>query len=181
MFEKLYHVAKENDADVVKSNYFMYTSKPESCSKVFKVLKEFDKYDDMLRPLDFQNIFRVRPCIWTGIYRREMLVKNKVRFNEKPGASYQDTGFAFKVWTSADRAVLVKDAYLHYRTDNANSSVKSTSKIFYLCDEYASMDEFLNMHPEKTEEVQKNKSYLKYESYRWIYERVSLKFKYYFA
>lgn len=32
----------------------------------------------------------------------------KVRFAETPGASYQDTGFAFKIWASAERAVLVK-------------------------------------------------------------------------
>jgi glycosyltransferase involved in cell wall biosynthesis len=180
MFEKLYDVAKKNNADVVKSNYFTYVSKPEPKSTVLEVLKEFENYDKVFKPLDFQQIYKVRPCIWTGLYRREMLVENKVRFNETPGASYQDTGFAFKVWTSAERAVLVKDAYLHYRIDNANSSVKSTSKIFCLCDEYESMDDFLKIHPEKLEKVRNIKAYLKYESYRWNYDRLSLEFKYHF-
>lgn len=180
MFEKLYATAKEYDADVVKSNYYTYVSYPEPKSTYFEVLKNYDKYNEVFCPLDFQEVYRVRPSIWTGIYRREMLVKNKVRFNETPGASYQDTGFAFKVWTSAERAVLVKDAYLHYRTDNANSSVKSTAKIFCLCDEYESIDEFLLMYPEKAAKVEKLKNSLKYESYRWNYERLSLEFKYCF-
>ena len=58
------------------------------------------------------------------------------------------TGFAFKVWASAERAVLVKNAYLHYRTDNANSSVKAAAKIYCLCDEYTSIDAFLENNQE---------------------------------
>lgn len=180
MFEKLYAVAKEYDADVVKSNYYTYVTHPEPKSTYFEVLAQYDNYDKVFCPLDFQEVYRVRPSIWTGIYRREMLVKNQVRFNETPGASYQDTGFAFKVWTSAERAVLVKDAYLHYRTDNANSSVKSTAKIFCLCEEYQSIDTFLEMYPEKRERLRKMEASLKYESYRWNYERLSLEFKYCF-
>lgn len=180
MFEKLYAVAKENDADVVKSNYYTYVTNPEPKSTYFEVLAQYDNYDKVFYPLEFQDVYRVRPSIWTGLYRRKMLVDNKVRFNETPGASYQDTGFAFKVWTSANRAVLVKDAYLHYRTDNANSSVKSTAKIFCLCEEYQSIDSFLDMYPEKKERLRKLEASLKYESYRWNYERLSLEFKYCF-
>lgn len=180
MFEKLYEAAKKHDADVVKSNYYTYVSKPEPKSTYFEVLKEFDKYDEVFCPLDFQAVYRVRPCIWSGIYRRQMLVDNNVRFNETPGASYQDTSFAFKVWTSAERALLVKDAYLHYRVDNANSSVKSTAKIFCLCDEYGAIEAFLENHPEKKAKIAKMKAYLKYESYRWNLDRLTLEFKYVF-
>lgn len=180
MFEKLYSVAKQHDADVVKSNYYTYVSKPEPTSTFLEVLQPFENYDNVFCPLEFQDIYRVKPCIWTGIYQRQMLLDNNVRFNETPGASYQDTSFAFKVWTSSKRALLVKDAYLHYRIDNANSSVKSSAKVFCLCDEYAEMDRFLDMYPEKKEKLQKIKNYLKYESYRWNYERLALEFKYCF-
>lgn len=180
MFEQLYGAAKKYNADVVKSNYYTYVSQPEPSSTYFEVLKQFDNYNTVFCPEDFQDIFRVRPSIWSGIYRRNMLIEKKIRFNETPGASYQDTGFAFKIWASAERAVLLKEAYLHYRIDNANSSVKSTSKIFCLCDEYESMDEFLNLYPDKKEKLQKLETYLKYESYRWNYERLSLEYKYCF-
>lgn len=180
MFEKLYEAAKKHDADVVKSNYYTYVSKPQPKSTFFEVLEPFHNYGNVFCPLDFQDVFRVRPCIWSGLYRRAMLEENKVRFSETPGASYQDTAFAFKVWTSADRAVLLKEAYLHYRTDNANSSVKSAAKIFCLCDEYAEMERFLDMYPEKKAKLERLKNYLKYESYRWNYERLSLEYKYCF-
>jgi len=180
MFEKLYDTAKNYDADVVKSNYYTYVSNPKPQSTFFEVLEPFQNYDAVFCPLDVQDVFRVRPCIWTGLYRRAMLEENKVRFNETPGASYQDTAFAFKVWTSAERAVLVKDAYLHYRTDNANSSVKSAAKIFCLCDEYREMERFLDRFPEKKAKLETLKNYLKYESYRWNYERLSLEYKYCF-
>ncbi len=180
MFEKLYEMAKRHNADVVKSNYYTYVSLPQPKSTFFEVLEPFHNYGNVFCPLDFQEVFRVRPCIWSGLYRRAMLEENQVRFSETPGASYQDTAFAFKVWTSAARVVLLKEAYLHYRTDNANSSVKSATKIFCLCDEYAEMEHFLDMYPEKKARLEKLKNYLKYESYRWNYERLSLEYKYCF-
>lgn len=148
MFDELYKAAKENHADVVKSNYYSYVSQPEPQSTYYEVLKEYDLYDRVFRPVEHPEIFRVRPCIWSGIYRREWLLENHVSFAETPGASYQDTGFAFKVWASAERALLVRDAYLHYRTDNANSSVKAAAKIYCICDEFKSIEEFLEKRPE---------------------------------
>ncbi len=63
--------------------------------------------------------------------------------------------FAFKVWASAERALLLRDAYLHYRTDNANSSVKAAAKIYCICDEFKSIEEFLEKRPELKEELEK--------------------------
>lgn len=182
MFEELYETAKRCDADVVKSNYYTYVSKPEPKSEYFEVLKPYDLYNKVFRPSDEENqeIFRVRPCIWSGIYRRQMLLDYNIRFTETPGASYQDTSFAFKIWACAERACLVKNAYLHYRTDNANSSVKSSAKVFCLCDEYASTEKFLDEHPEKKEKLEKLKNSLKYESYRWNLQRLTMEFKYAF-
>ncbi len=49
--------------------------------------------------------------------------------------------------------MLVRDAYLHYRTDNANSSVKAAAKIYCICDEFKSIEEFLEKRPELKEET----------------------------
>ena len=180
MFEELYTVAKRCDADVVKANYYTYVSEPEPQSTYFEVLKEYDLYGKVFKPVDHQDIFRVRPSIWSGIYRRDMLLKKNVCFAETPGASYQDVGFAFKVWASAERAVLVKNAYLHYRTDNANSSVKSASKIYCVCDEYKSIDAFLENNQEVKTKVDKLVVSLKYESYRWNLFRLAIEYRYAF-
>lgn len=180
MFEKLYEVAKRTDADVVKSNYYTYVSQPEPKSELMEVLKDYNLYEKVFNPSTELEVFRVRPSIWSGIYRREMLVKNNIWFTETPGASYQDASFAFKVWASAERACLVKEPYLHYRTDNANSSVKSAAKVFCLCDEYRSTEKFLDDNPEKKEKLQKLEISLKYESYRWNLQRLTQEFKYAF-
>lgn len=180
MFEKLYDVAKRTEADVVKSNYYTYVSQPEAKSTYFEVLKEYNLYDKVFKPVDHQDIFCVRPSIWTGIYRRQWLLDNEVCFTETPGASYQDLGFAFKVWASADRAVLVKDAYLHYRTDNANSSVKSAAKIYCVCDEYDEIERFLSKRENIKNILEKRVVALKYESYRWNLFRLAMEFKYAF-
>ena len=127
MFQDLYNTAKKYDADVVKSNYYEYKEK-NNTDKFLEVLKGLP-YDCIVNPKTNHRVLHMRPCIWSSIYRREMILANKIRFTETPGASYQDTGFAFKVWVSSQRVVFRKEAYLHYRIDNANSSVKSSGKV----------------------------------------------------
>ena len=180
MYEELYDIAKRCNADVVKSNYFTYVSDPEPKSNYFEVLETYDLYNKVFRPSDHQEIFRVRPCIWTGLYRRDFLIENNISFTETPGASYQDTAFAFKIWASAERACLIKDAYLHYRIDNASSSVKSSTKVFCICKEYESIEAFLDKNTEKKKKLEKLKNSLKYESYRWNLQRLSVEYKYAF-
>lgn len=180
MFENLYQLAVDHDADVVKSNYFRYKSKPEKSNDFFEVLGSYEKYDEVFSPRDFMDIMRGAPCIWSGLYKRSMLVDNEVTFNETPGASYQDTAFAFKVWSSAERVYLTREAYLHYRVDNENSSVKSGAKVFCLCDEYHAIEEYLDCYPEKKAYFEVLKNALKYESYRWNLQRLEFGFKYAF-
>lgn len=63
MFDELYKAAKENHADVVKSNYYSYVSQPEPQSTYYEVLKEYDLYDQVFRPVEHPEIFRVRPHV----------------------------------------------------------------------------------------------------------------------
>ena len=146
MFEKLYHSAQEHDADVVKTNYWAYKTEDQS-NKFVEPLWE-KHYGVVTSAKDDPRIVIGPPCIWSAIYRREMLLENRIRFTETPGASYQDTAFAFKVLTCAKRVLFLKDAYLHYRTDNDNSSINSKGKIFCVCDEFQAIQSFLNENAE---------------------------------
>lgn len=180
MFETLYNMAVKYKADVVKSNYYRYKSTPSPERTFFEVLKPVERYDEIFDPAEHQEIFKVAPCIWSGIYRRSMLLENNVVFNETPGASYQDTSFAFKVWASAHRVYLLHDAFLHYRVDNDNSSVKAPGKVFCICDEYREIESYLETYSEKKQKYEKLKNVLKYESYRWNLQRLTFGFKYAF-
>ncbi len=41
-----------------------------------------------------------------GVYRKEFLDNNQIRFNETPGASFQDNGFWFQTFMKAEKAML---------------------------------------------------------------------------
>lgn len=141
-FEKMYQTAIENDAEVVKSNFYEYfgeTGIDKRTSAMFKP----NEINRVINPRKNPNIFYQPPCIWAAIYKRDFLIENSIDFIPSPGASYQDTGFNFKVWASVKRAFFIEQPFLHYRQDNSNSSVKDSGKIYCVKEEYDSAENYL--------------------------------------
>ncbi len=140
--------ARANMSDVVKADFYLYWSQPEPRDELFGILDE-RQVGRTMRPLDDVAIFFRKPSIWSALYKVDFLRARGIRFLETPGASYQDAGFNFKVWASAERATFIPQAILHYRQDNEKSSVNSAAKVFCVCDEYASVGErrARNVHP----------------------------------
>jgi glycosyltransferase involved in cell wall biosynthesis len=170
MFENLYKLAVKHGVDVVKSNFYFYSGVGDT-NKKFQLVNRPDS-EKVIDPLETNSVFFPQAAIWTGLYKKSFLEKNSIKFLPTPGASYQDTGFNFKVWASAKKAYLTNDAYLHYRIDNDNSSVKSKGKIFAVVDELAEMYKFAK----KTEHFNQLKPILfqrKYEIYMWNYGRLT--------
>ena len=140
MFERLYDVAERQQAEVVRSNFWAMTQEGsmfwESCAG--------HPYNRVFCPMEeAPELIMALPTIWSSVYRRDFLAENDIWFHETPGASYQDVSFAFEVVSSAKRYFIVKDAWLHYRMDNASSSVHSKGKVFCISDEYDAIEEFL--------------------------------------
>lgn len=142
MFETLYNLAHKFDADIAKGNYYFYQHGQDKISQIIKP----EETDKLIDPLKNQHIFHQPPDIWAAIYRREFLAKHNIQFLPTPGAAYQDTGFNFKVLSSTHRVVYITKPVMHYRTDNTSSSVKSTTKVFAVSEEFASVEEFLRAH-----------------------------------
>ena len=180
MFEKLYQIAKANDADVVKSNYYAYKTSPAIWNHYFENLSTVGLYDTVFSPCEHLNLFKVAPSLWSSIYRRSMLMEQGIYLNETPGACFQDTSFALKVWLNARRVVLTKDAFIHYRTDNPNSSVKAPDKVYCICFEYETMNDYLDKYPEKKSAFEEIKNYVLFNTYTWNYRRIALEYKYAF-
>ncbi|WP_172136048.1 glycosyltransferase [Adlercreutzia sp. ZJ473] len=172
MFQRLYEQGSRHDADVVRSNYFTMSNDGSTFGLIDVLSLSHAPYYTAFNPQDYPDILRGSPAIWTGIYKRSFLEENNVSFLETPGASYQDTGFMLKVWGAANRAVIMREAFLNYRIDNANSSVKSGAKVFCVCDEYESFEEFLSARPERSEAFRKMVVAKKYETYLWNYNRL---------
>ena len=141
-FEKMYNNAKKKNAEIVKANFYEYTErrKNKSC-KSHLFLK--DEVGRVIDPKKHRHIFYQQPSIWSAIYKRDFLNKNSIKFLPSGGASYQDAGFNFKVFAMASRVLYVDEAFLYYRCDNPNSSVKSEGKIYAVKDEYDEVEKYL--------------------------------------
>ena len=177
MFEDLYTTAKKLDLDLVKANYYEYA---DGVSTLMKPWNGF-AYKQVFDPREDQVALTVLPIIWSALYRRSMIVDNDIRFNETPGASYQDTSFVHQVWMCARRVALLKKGYIHYRVDNAASSVNSSSKVFAVCDEYAMSEAFMWQDIERAMAFAGIMNLLKLGTYRWNFNRIAPEFRKDFA
>lgn len=142
MFETLYAAATENGAAVVKSDCFLFGGGKERRSPTFELAGPESGF---IRPLDFPDAF-FSQRVWSGLYKRDFLEKNAIRYNETPGASFQDVSFNFLVMACAPRFYYLRRALLHYRTDNPLSSFHSRDKTFALMDECACIEDYLRRH-----------------------------------
>lgn len=148
---KLLELASQNNLDVAKGCYLQFSNAEES---YFNVMEQVARHcpaslpsipvGTVFNPKDYQRCFWTNPSIWTAIYKREFLIANNIRFNETPGASYQDTSFAFTVWASATRVMTAEFPVIHYRLDSAFSSSNSRAKAFAVCDEMDECEAFLD-------------------------------------
>lgn len=168
--EVLHGLATEYHAQAVKADFWFYWSKNEKLEPCH-VISE-DLCGRLVNPQKEFEPFYAKPSIWSGMYNRQFLQENEVRFLETPGASYQDAGLAFKVWASAERAAFSATQILRYRQDNEASSVNSPGKVYCVCDEYAEMQRWLDAHPEK-QHLQGVLERMKFNSYLWNYDRLS--------
>ena len=141
-FEKMYKNAKANDVDVVKANFHKYMTEKGGSVGVSKLFLE-SEVGKVIDPREHRHIFYQQPSIWSAIYRRSFLNNNKIRFLPSAGASYQDAGFNFKVFAMAKKVFFMNEAFLYYRQDNPNSSVKSAGKIYAVKDEYDEVEKYL--------------------------------------
>lgn len=169
MFKKLFRFAQKHDCDLVKSNYYEHNDAGDTKVRLY----DNYSYRKVFDPRNMPEIMRAVPTIWAGLYRKKMLDDNGIRFNETPGASFQDTSFVQKVWMSARRVAVLKRSFLHYRVDNSGSSVKSSAKIFEVCSEYASTEEFMRRDSEKLSAFSATFVAMKFEAYRWNYDRIA--------
>lgn len=134
-FANLYKITSDNNLDILKceckfvwdSEGYSFRYHAEHLNKYFCELITKDRL--WLRCQFLMNI-------WAGIYRRDFLVANNIRFNETPGASYQDNGFWLQGMIFADRVMFTDEAGYLYRQDNTLASIKDPRKIYTMVDEY---------------------------------------------
>lgn len=197
MFKELFELAEKNNSDIVKSNFYYYftdLSKNSSqyakeigavwSNELQKVVKDHDTKADLIpdnmngRTVcprnDCEWLFYLPSSIWSAIYKKSFLESNQIQFLPTPGASYQDTGFAFKTLATASRVTLSSNAYLHYRQDNEKSSINNPGKVMCVVDEHKEIRNFLQKNNLYTTKMRKIANHLKFGNYKWNLNRLSL-------
>lgn len=122
MYENLYKIAEEYGSDIVKSGFYVnYQTK-----KVTKIVKEIWP-DDILEDRSFvvreyPCFFANHPSIWSAIYKRDFLNKNKIRFTEVKGAGWTDNLFQVQSMCLAKKINYTSEAYYYWRRLNIEHS-----------------------------------------------------------
>ena len=175
MFEALYNLANSKDLDIAKSDYYYYYSKDNISRHSGRIpLKNVGKIFSVKDDVD---VLRIWPAIWSSVYKREFLKENNIRFLETPGASYQDTSFAFKTLACAKKVWFTNKAYLFYRQDNENSSINSKGKVYAICDEWNEIRRFLEERKDIKEIVSDVAYHIQFKAYRANVQRIAREFR----
>lgn len=152
--ETLYKTAKEFDADIVRSDYFDYTTKNGKINLVTKQMSQnYSYYYRLICPNKEKEVYTFVMHNWTGIYKLDFLRAKNIRYNTTPGASYQDNGFFFQVFSQTDKLVYIPRPFYCYRIDNPGSSIHDKRKVYTMSEEYKFIRNFLALHPEFEEDV----------------------------
>ena len=174
MFENLYNVAINDDADIVKSNFYFYFS-INNHNEIFLNTNNCPT-DKVINSNSNPELLELAPAIWSALYKKDFLNKNDIWFNETPGASYQDVSFSTKVLSKAQKVILKPEAYIHYRQDNENSSIKSFKKVNAIFDEYEEIKKFFKIYAQY-ENFYQNIFIKQYNDYVCNFLRVGSEYK----
>ena len=107
MFEDLYTIASEQDLDLIKADYYRFTTSEEEETRTLRYTHLSQRkadYRRVFRPTEETESFFYVMNTWAGIYRLSFLTEHGIRHQETPGASYQDNGFWFQTFLYAERA-----------------------------------------------------------------------------
>ncbi|EAJ3200498.1 glycosyltransferase family 2 protein [Campylobacter jejuni] len=177
MYERLYEIAKKNDCEVVKGDFYIFAyGKTEyvnvlrnSCEDIYNYKVNWNK--DIRIFLGSDGINQI------GIYRLDLLRTNQIKLNETPGASYQDNGLWFQIFALAKSIYFINEAFYMLRRDNPNSSVKSKEKVYCACEEYDFIRDFLKKHPDLEKTLAPICALHRFGNYMFTLERIDERYK----
>lgn len=137
MYEVEYQYAKEKACDVLRAdNYIFFELDRQEVKIRTKVSQDSSVYGRELRAGRDDGYIQIGGSYWTGLYRREYLLDNRILMNESKGAAYQDFGFLFLASALAESLYFLDDAFYCYRKDNPGSSCNRPQDILMVHREY---------------------------------------------
>lgn len=138
MYESLYTIADKDKLDYVKCDYSTYTTDASGNREFVERCISSDRYyyDNVFTPLQHSQVAIDDWYLWNGLYKKEFLVNNSIRFSETPGAAFQDIGFLHHVSAKADRVKYIASSLYRYCVDRDGASSNSTRTLLFIRKEY---------------------------------------------
>lgn len=140
MYETMYDKAFANNLDIIKGGCNAFVTDEggrTSISAMEVACVDTDLCDQVVDLADHPESLRKGTLGTTlGLYRTDFLKEHGIRYNESPGASFQDTGFFFQTVICARRYMALGKGYYYYRQDNAGSSRNDRGRMMVLWNEY---------------------------------------------
>lgn len=179
MFEDLYNIAKDNDLDFVKADFYRFgrNEKRDMDMKYVALDSTGTRYDEVLYPNQDPSLIKFVMNTWAGIYRRAFLEEYHIRHNETPGASYQDNGFFFQTTVYGRRAMIINQPYYRNRRDNPNSSVNSKEKVYCANVEYDYIKDIIMRDEQLWERFKSMYNWKKFQNCMFTINRIGEQFK----
>lgn len=140
-YENLYKIGKENNVDLVKCLFsFREEGKPDKIGLSFKP----GQYNKVLKNLDVPDFCYKYGSYWSAIYKKEMLDKHQIRWEEQPSPSAEDIMWTLKTYFFCRNLYITHRCFYHYRVDNPNSSIRrKDDKVKGCMDLYLKLNTYL--------------------------------------
>ena len=103
MYKKLYNKAKENNYDIVVCGNYNVSEDYQN--------KNIDAFINNYNT-DLENIFFGKMAVWNKIYKRDILIKNKLEFKEK--VWYEDLAFTLKAIMNSNTFAFIDETLYDY-------------------------------------------------------------------
>ncbi|MDD3012973.1 MAG: glycosyltransferase [Candidatus Gastranaerophilales bacterium] len=110
--EILYDIAKKDNLDILKTNYYVY-EQPVQRMLYKKLLSNPCHYGNVYNIKTKREILYGNPYIWNGLYKTRFLKDNNILFNES--CVNEDHLFFWQTNILAERFKLVGNAEIYYR------------------------------------------------------------------
>ncbi len=122
-YETLITKARESGADITRGTLCRFWNRGGETSCDFR--KNSLPKGKLLNALKMPKLFTLSPSTVCCVYKLSLLRKHGIKYNETPGASYQDTGMFILSYAYAASIILMDDIVYMYRIDNPNSSINT--------------------------------------------------------
>lgn len=172
MYERLYALGHETDAEVVKCGFYnVYKDVPIPCNQ-----EPYWWHSGLHTPFATMELDRMRrmsvigrQChIQSGIALKSFIQDNNLGY--RPNGVFEDTSLSFKIRTLAQRYIYLPECLYYYRKDNPASGSATINNIYAICEQYEEIKRFNNLYNLGLDEEIET---MRYYSYTWNTFRIT--------